>query len=60
MTPIFKKCRKDNPVKHRLVSLIFVPGKVIEQLILETFPGTRQEGDQEYSAWLHKEEIMLD
>jgi len=35
-TTIFKNGRKEDPGNYRLVSLTFMPGKVMEQLILET------------------------
>ena len=34
VTPVFKKGKKEDPGNYRLVSLISIPGKVIEQLIL--------------------------
>ena len=36
VTSIFKKGKKENPGNYRLFSLSSVPGKVMEQLILET------------------------
>lgn len=33
--PIFRKGKKKNPENYRLVSFIPIPGKMIEQLILE-------------------------
>jgi len=35
VTPIFKKGKKEDPGSCRLVSLTSIPGKVVEQLILE-------------------------
>lgn len=70
VTPVFKKGNKEDPGYYRLVIspgdrsptqgfLTSIPGKVTEQLILETIyrhlrirksPG----------AWLHQEEVMTD
>ncbi|KFP25232.1 hypothetical protein N325_10916, partial [Colius striatus] len=34
VTPVFKKGRKDNSGNYRLVSITSIPGKAMEQLIL--------------------------
>ncbi|KFP23397.1 RNA-directed DNA polymerase from mobile element jockey, partial [Colius striatus] len=43
VTPVFKKGRKDDPGNYRLVSLTSIPGKVMEQLILNVVTKLMEE-----------------
>jgi len=45
VTPFFKKGKKEDPGNYRSVSLTFIPGKMMEQLILQVVGG--KEGYQE-------------
>ncbi|KFQ06780.1 hypothetical protein N330_06861, partial [Leptosomus discolor] len=42
VTPIYKKGRKEDPGNYRPVSLISVPGKVVEQIILSVISSHLQ------------------
>ncbi|GAB0205476.1 mitochondrial enolase superfamily member 1 [Grus japonensis] len=61
VTPVFKKGKKDDPGNYRPVSLTSVPGKVMEQLILEVI--SKHVEDKKvigWSTWIHQGEIMPD
>lgn len=55
ITPIFKQVKKEDPENHGPVTLTVSPGKVVEQLLLETI--SRHKNDkkdpQEKPARLH-------
>ncbi|KAK4829233.1 hypothetical protein QYF61_002498 [Mycteria americana] len=43
VTPIFRKSKQEHPGNYRPVSLTLIPGKVMEQLILETISMHRKD-----------------
>ena len=43
VTPVFKKGRKDDPGSYRPVSLTSVPGKVMEQVVLDAISKQLEE-----------------
>ncbi|GAB0189194.1 mitochondrial enolase superfamily member 1 [Grus japonensis] len=43
VTPVFKKGKKEDPGNYRPVSLTSIPGKVMEQLILEVISNRVEE-----------------
>ena len=47
VTPVFRKGKKEDPGNYRPVLLTSVPGKVMEQLVLDTFYKHLEEKSQE-------------
>ncbi|GAB0177726.1 target of Nesh-SH3 [Grus japonensis] len=60
--PVFKKGKKEDPGNDKPVSLSSIPGKGMEQLILDVISKhVEEEKDYwEWSAWIHQGEITLD
>jgi len=59
--PIFKKGKKEDPANYRPVSLTSIPGKVMEQLILEVIKQVEEKKViRSRQAWIHQGEIMPD
>ncbi len=59
---IYKKCRKEDPGNYRPASLITVPGKAVEQIVLNEVTPYVQEnrGIKTQSAWVLERQVLLD